>query len=141
MPSRAKKRGTAPQAGGASVEVEDFLARLEHPLKREVLALRSIVRAVDPRIAEGIKWNAPSFFTTAHFATFHLRHRDRVQVVLHLDAQRRDVALRGAIGDPGGLLEWRGEDRATVAFRDLADIDAKREAFAAILRQWITFVP
>ncbi len=125
----------------SSAEVEAFLASLEHPLKREFLALRAIIRAVDPRIAESIKWNAPSFSTSEHFATFHLRNKAGVQVVLHLGAKPRpDTGMRDAINDPLGLLQWRGADRATVSFRDLQEIEAKQAAFADIIRQWIAFV-
>ena len=64
--------------------VEAFLAALDHPFKQEVLALRQIILGADPGIAEGIKWNAPSFRTSEWFATFQLRARDCVQVILHL---------------------------------------------------------
>lgn len=50
------------------------------------------------------------------------------------------LAGDGAIDDPAGLLEWLGDDRATVKFRDAADIAAKREAFAALLREWLRHV-
>ena len=71
-------------------DVESFIASLEHPFKREILALRAVILAADDGIAESIKWNAPSFSTSEHFATFHLRARDGVQVVLH----RREAAAR-----------------------------------------------
>lgn len=104
-------------------------------------ALRAIIRGADPRITESVKWNAPSFATTEHFATFHLRARDRVQVVLHLGAKPRpDAGVRAGVRDPAGLLEWRGPDRAIVTFRDLAEVDVKGAAFADVIRQWIAFV-
>lgn len=122
--------------------VEAFLAALDHQHLPALRALREIIRGVDPSVGESIKWNAPSFFTTEHFATFQLRHRQGVQVVLHLGVRSQpDTPLRRQINDPAGLLEWRGADRATVTFADLADVTAKRAAFDALLREWITFVP
>jgi uncharacterized protein YdhG (YjbR/CyaY superfamily) len=38
---------------------------LDHPSKAEVRAVREIILAVDPRITEQVKWNAPSFSTGA----------------------------------------------------------------------------
>lgn len=122
-------------------QVERFLAELEHPRKGEILALRAIILGADDRIQESIKWNAPSFHTSEHFATFHLRAREGVQVVLHMGAKTRpDATLRSEIVDDGALLQWRGADRATVSFRDLADIEAKEQPFTSLLRQWVAFL-
>jgi hypothetical protein len=118
--------------------VETFLAALDHPFDREILALREIILGADPRIAEGIKWNAPSFRTSEWFATFHLRAKDGVQLILHLGAKKRAAAV--AIPDPESLLQWLGADRASVKFRDLDDVEAKRAAFSAVIRQWIEHV-
>ena len=122
-------------------EVEAYLADLQHPRKPEILLLREIILGVDDRIGESIKWNAPSFHTTEHFATMHLRARDGIQVVLHLGVKSRpDTTVRSDVADPAKLLEWRGADRATVTFRDVADIEARRAPFVKVLRQWLKFV-
>lgn len=122
-------------------DVESFLAALEHPRKPEILALRRMILDADPRISEGIKWNAPSFRTSEWFATFHLRAKAGVQVILHFGAKVRDrSAARAAIADPDGLLEWLAPDRATARFRDAAEVEARRSAFTAVIRQWIEHV-
>ena len=121
--------------------VEAFLAALDHPFKPEILALRQIVLDADPSIAESIKWNAPSFYTSEHFATMQLRAKDGVQVVLHLGAKTRATATTGiAIDDPQSLLTWLANDRASITFHDVADIGIKAEAFTSIIRQWLTYV-
>lgn len=123
-------------------DVDALLAALDHPRIEEIQALRALIRGADPRITESVKWNAPSFATTEHFATFHLRAKAGVQVVLHLGAKPQpDTPLRAGIADPSGLLDWRGPDRATVTFADAADIAARQDAFMAVLRQWLAFVP
>ena len=137
----AATRGAAPRGAPVPDDVDAFLAALDHPRTAEITRLRAIIRAADPRIAEGIKWNAPSFRTTEWFATFHLRARDGVQVVLHLGARvREDAGVRERIADPAALLDWRSADRALVTFRDLADVEARGGALAAIVRQWIAHV-
>jgi hypothetical protein len=138
MPSSSKsgKRGAS-----APDDVDAFVAALDHPHTAEILALRRIILGADPRITEGIKWNAPSFRTTEWFATMHLRAKDGVQVVMHFGAKKRPgFDPRHDIADPRSLLEWAGEDRAFARFRDLADVEAKKSAFAALLRQWIEHV-
>jgi hypothetical protein len=139
--SKASSTRPAKRTATATANVETFLASLDHPFKQEILALRQIILGVDPGIAEGIKWNAPSFRTSEYFATFHLRAKDGVQVILHLGAKTRDRSTSGvAIADPESLLEWLAKDRASAKFRDLKDIDARRSAFAKVIRQWIEHV-
>jgi len=126
----------------ASKDVEALLESLKHPRLPEIHALRSVILGVDRRISESIKWNAPSFAITEHFATFHLRARTGVQVVLHLGAKSRPATtLRSELADPTGMLDWRGPDRATVTFSDRADIASRKDAFVAVLRQWIEYLP
>ena len=90
---------------------------------------------------EGVKWNAPSFRVAEYFATVNLREKQGVGVVLHFGAKVREVAAGpGSIDDPGKLLTWLGQDRATVRFTGVDDIAARKEAFQAVLRQWIRCV-
>jgi hypothetical protein len=130
----ATKKAKPGPAGG---DVETFIASLEHPFKREVLALRLIIIGADARITEGIKWNAPSFRTSEWFATFQLRAKAGVQIILHLGAKKRLGFDKGEIADPAALLEWLGPDRASVKFHDLEHIDATRSDFVELLRQWV----
>jgi hypothetical protein len=100
-PKPTKRGASAPE------DVETFLASLEHPFKQEIVALRQLILGADPGITEGIKWNAPSFRTSEYFATFQLRAKDGVQLILHLGAKKRDTAATGIeISDPASLLEW-----------------------------------
>ena len=132
---------TAKRTAAAPPTVDAFLATLDHPHTDAIAAVRAIILGAAPGIGEGIKWNAPSFRTTEWFATFHLRTRDGVQLILHLGARVRDTAATGiAVDDPHGLLEWLARDRATVRLRDLADVEARRDALAALVRAWIAHV-
>ena len=141
MASKTSTSKPAKRSASAPESVEAFLASLEHPFKQEILAIRQMILSADPGVAEGIKWNAPSFRTSEYFATFQLRAKDGVQVILHLGAKTRDTATSGiAIADPESLLEWLAKDRASAKFRDLKDIEAKRSAFANLIREWIKHV-
>lgn len=138
MATKASKAQASASGASGTEAVERFLAALEHPFKAEILALRQIILAADPSISEEIKWNAPSFQTSEHFATFQLRARGAVQIILHRGAKPRDPAPESlAISDPEALLEWLSEDRASVKFRDLDEVHTRGPAFAQIIRQWI----
>jgi hypothetical protein len=125
----------------APESVDAFVASLDHPYKEEIIALRKVILGADATIAESIKWNAPSFSTSEYFATFHLRAKDGVQIILHLGAKVRDNTKPDVlIDDPESLLEWLGKDRALVKFRDLDDIGARQVAFVNVIRQWLTYL-
>lgn len=137
--AEAITRKRTPKPSG-SAAVDDFLRTSEHPLKPEMEALRAVILGVDPRIGEEIKWKAPSFKLEEHFATFNLRG-DAILVILHFGAKVNALATTGVkINDPTGLLKWLAKDRASVTFKDQAALEAGREAFANILRQWITYL-
>ena len=117
----------------------DIMSTLEHSHKPAIGRLRRIVCGADPSIAEGVKWNAPSFRTHEYFATTHLRAKEGIALILHLGAKVRNVA-KVPIADPQNLLKWLAKDRALVAFRDDKDLEARAAALQAILRQWIAYV-
>ena len=119
--------------------VDAFMATLEHPHKAAIEALRTIIAGADPAIAEGVKWNAPSFRTTEYFATTHLRGKDGIGVILHLGAKVRETPSF-QIEDPQGLLKWLAKDRALVNFAGVQDVKAHEAAIQGIVRQWITSV-
>lgn len=84
-----------------------------------------------------LAWNAPSFATVEHFATFNLRAKAGVQLVLHLGAKpRRDLDMRDVIGDAESLLEWKGPDRALVTVHDAAHLASMQDELARIVRAW-----
>lgn len=131
-----------PKARLLAPDVESLLRSLAHPLEPAIHILRTAILAADPRIAEEVKWNAPSYHLAgAHFATFHLRSKAGVQLVLHLGAKvRSDATVHAAVPDPGGLLEWKSPDRATFSVADATDAATKAPALAAIVCVWIDHV-
>ena len=130
MTQKARTRPTDQDAA------QTFLAALDHPRKPEIEALRLMVLGSDPAIREAVKWNSLSFLTTDHFATFRLRPENIVQIVFHTGAKVRAIPLTMKIDDPLGVLKWVAPDRAVATFRDLDDIESKREALHLIVQQW-----
>ena len=140
MPPKNPAGKTTARSTAAAETVEIFLAELDHPYKSAILALRRAILEADPAIGEEIKWNAPSFRTSEHFATMHLRAKNGVQLILHRGAKKRDDGADMTIHDPESLLAWLGDDRASATFGSAEEIQAKRPALTEIIRQWITYV-
>lgn len=135
--SRTKMISGGSRRPGDTGDVDALLASLTHPHTDAIMRIRELVRGAHPKVVEEIKWNAPSFAVGEHFATFHLRGKQGVMLVMHFGAKKRPGAKRPAIADPTGLLTWLAADRATIRFADLADVEAKRKAFVAVVRSWI----
>ena len=112
------------------------MATLEHPHKDAIQLIRQIMCSADPAIAEGVKWNAPSFRTTGYFATTHLRTKEGIGIVMHLGAKVREVPAF-QLADPQGLLKWLAKDRALMNFAGIEDVKAHEDAIQQIVRQWI----
>ena len=121
--------------------VDELMASLVHRHKDAISDLRRIILGIDASVAEGVKWNAPSFRTTEYFATTNLRTKTGIGVILHLGAKIRDLPAEGlAIKDPDNLLKWLATDRAAIEFSDADEVKSRRSAVEKILLQWIEHV-
>jgi len=133
-------RKNAASKGAGANEVDEFMRKLDHPLKKELEAVRSIILGANSEISEGIKWNAPSFRLKEYFATINIR-KDEILIILHLGAKVKDNSTAGLkISDPTGLLEWLAKDRAVIRFRDIKAIKSSKTAFENVVRQWIAYL-
>ena len=138
MPGAKRKPLAHNTTADTSEAVDKFMSTLEHPFKAEIEAVRQLMLGVDASIAEGIKWNAPSFRTSEYFATTNLRTKAGIGVILHLGAKIRALPAGGVtIDDPTKLLKWLGKDRAMVEFGGSQELRDKAAAFQSVLRQWI----
>jgi hypothetical protein len=140
--SSARERGDISMAskrtGNRAREVQAFLDELKHARKEEVVVIRDIIVSAHSGITERIKWNAPSFcIDDDDRITFRLQPGDRVQLIFHRGAAKRDDAATFSFKDGSGLLEWVAEDRAVVTFRDLDDVKAKSAALKDLVRRWM----
>ena len=141
MPTAKPKPPTHNKPADTTQAVDDFMSALEHHSKSVIEILRMAILGIDPSVAEGIKWNAPSFRTTEYFATTNLRAKVGVGLILHLGAKVRELPDGAvAIDDSGKLLKWLGKDRAMVEFGGESELLEKKAALVAVLRQWIKYV-
>ena len=128
---------TRPPEWNDPAAVDEFLEKLDHPLKPVLEASRRTILGTDKCVTEGIKWNAPSFYCNEWFATANLRKNDEVLIVLHLGAKVKDNSTGMRIEDPDGLLTWPAKDRAVARFGSVKEFKAKQPAFKAVLGQWV----
>ncbi len=125
-----KTKKPAPAPVNATEEVNAFMAKLTHPFKAEVEAVRAIVKQANPQIGERVKGNAPSFFYKNDLGSFNLQAKDCAQLVLIFhDGKMIENRL--------DLLEGDFKDRRTAKFYSPADVRSKKTALMKVVRAWV----
>jgi hypothetical protein len=112
----------------SSKKVDEFLAKLDHPLKKELTALRETILKVHPEITEDVKWGGPSWYYKGDIATFSGRIKDTVTLIFHQ-----------AEGLPSGtVLEEAPKGKAYAKFKSMAEVKAKSKELQALIKKWIS---
>lgn len=120
-------------------QVVEFLNNLEHPLKKEIEEVRTIILNVNEHITEHIKWNAPSFcFNNEDRITFNLQGKGFFRLIFHCGAKKKDRQEPGPLfEDATGLMDWVSGDRAIVKIAGMNDVEANREKLGEVVARWI----
>ncbi len=119
-------------------EVTQYLKTLEHPLKKEIQALRKIILASHPSLEENIKWNGPNFHVKGEDRiTMRIHPPKQVQLIFHRGAKPLPAPPKRLIQDDAGMLEWKSNDRAVMTFKTERDIQSKKEVLMEIVNRWI----
>ena len=86
-----------PAAGRVDATVDAvgaLLDKLRHPERRLIDAVRDLIAAAAPAAIEQVKWNAPSFAMSEHFATLNLRAKRGIQLGRVVKAWARALSSR-----------------------------------------------
>lgn len=122
--------------------VDDFLKKLDHPLKPIVEYLRTVIVSADKSIGEGIYWNAPTFYYTGKMKPFEPKEYKRYIVGFNFYKQDslRLIFLRGAdAADPKGLLTGNFKDKRKLAsFQNIEQAKKAEADLVKIIKDLIT---
>lgn len=135
--SSAKSPVKSPESGHQ--QVVEFLDKLEHPLKTEIVEIRDIILSVNEHMTEHIKWNAPSFRINGEDrVTFNLFGKDRFRLIFHCGAKASGRAKNEPLfEDETKLLEWAAGDRAVISFTGKHDVEAKKDKLVEVVAKWL----
>ena len=114
--------------GHRNPAVDEWFASYDNPQRDLVLAVRDAVLDADGRVAEAIKWKAPTFLYKGNIASFYPKTKTHASLMFHRGAE---------IPDPDELLEGEGDVSRVARFLDADDLAAKRDALQELIRQWI----
>ena len=116
--------------------VADLLDAQPPDVRERVEILRSLIVEADPRLSENIKWNSPNFSLDGQdLLTINVGRGDEVRLVLHRGteiAENKDAASTFT-GDPGGVLTWHSDIRASMPVPESDAVDDAR----AIVLAWV----
>lgn len=102
--------------------------------------MRALILGAEPKLAEHLKWNAPSYVLDGEDRiTFNLLNKEgMVKIVLHMGATRKENKKgEPVLRDATGLIAWSSDIRGVLSFGDLADITSKQDAVAQIIKDWL----
>jgi len=109
-------------------QVDEFMAKLNHPLKEELQRVREIILGTDNKMTEVIKWGGPTFVYKGNLATLTPRTKRFVNLFFQTGA---------VIPNGHGILEGDAREVRVARFQDMKDIDQKEKALQAVVREWI----
>lgn len=111
--------------------VNDWMNKLEHPLKAEINAVRKIIKETNSNINERIKWNAPSYYSKEDIVTFNHRATEHVHLIFH---HPTIVKIKSA------LLEGDYKDRRMVYLPDMKAVKANKKELQRIINESVQLI-
>ncbi len=111
--------------------VADWMQKLEHPLKAEIDAVRTIIKASNSNIKERIKWNAPSYYSTEDIVTFNHRATQHVHLIFHHPSI---IKIKSA------LLEGDYKDRRMLYLPDMKAIKTHKKELQRIVNESVQLI-
>nr|WP_242470990.1 DUF1801 domain-containing protein [Thiocystis violacea] len=97
--------------------------------------MRAAIKAIDTRIVEEIKWNAPSFRIDDHFATFKLHPPKSIQLVLRRGAKPKSPRKAFRLDDTYGLLKWPAIDRCVITLESSERAKALEQVVVEMVKE------
>ncbi|RFS15188.1 DUF1801 domain-containing protein [Emticicia sp. C21] len=112
-------------------KVREYMATLEHPLKKEIEAVRTIIKNSNSKIAERIKWAAPSYYYKEDLVTFNPRDQNLIHLIFHHPNIEK-------ISSP--ILEGNYVSRRMTYLHNMGEIEANKTEIERILNQLVSFL-
>ncbi len=105
-------------------QVKQWLSKLDTPVKKEIEAVRKIIKASTPKLSERIKWNAPSYYYKEDIVTFGPYKKDKLLLVFHHPS---------VVKIDSALLQGNYKDRRLVYFKNKAEAEKNKKEISRII--------
>lgn len=119
-------------------EVTAFLDLHNHPLRKEIERLRTIILSANEQLTENIKWNGPNYcYANEDRISMRVNPPKQLQLIFHCGAKVKELPKEPLIKNDYGILEWKDNRRAVATFKNGEDIESNKEKLLAIVKNWI----
>lgn len=108
--------------------VNEWMNKQEASVKKEIDAVRKIVKKANPKLKERIKWNAPSYYYKENILTFGPYKTQKLLLVFHHPAV---VKIKSE------LLEGDYKDRRLVHFKNKTEAEKNKKELGRIINEII----
>lgn len=109
-------------------KADEFMSKLEHPLKAEMEAVRSIIINANPKIEEDVKWGGPSYFYKEDLATFNPRIKNYIALIFHKGE---------LLNIKSDFLEEATKGKVYAKFYSMDQVTANKELIEKMVNTWI----
>jgi len=122
-----------------NTEVTNFLDQLNHPFRLEIEQLRNYILLANNNLTETIKWNGPNYsFNNEDRITMRVQPQsNQVQIIFHRGAKKQIQPKNKLIDNKTKLLTWKENDRATINFKSLQEIEESKAELRIIINEWL----
>lgn len=125
----------APKAKSAKLsdedQVKDWINKLDATAKKEIEAVRKIIKSSSSKLSERIKWNAPSYYYKGDILTFGPYKTHKLLLIFHHPA---------IVKVTSDLLEGNYKDRRLVHFKNKADAEKNKKELVRIITEVIKMI-
>ncbi len=119
-------------------EVTIFLDSLNHPLRKEIEALRNLILSSNNLLKENIKWNGPNYsWCDQDRITMRIQPPKQIQIIFHRGAKKQQQPQNRLINDETNFLNWKENDRAVVSFKSFDEIENSKTILQKMVNDWL----
>lgn len=109
-------------------KVDEFMDKLEHPLRAEMEAVRSIIVNANSKIEEDVKWGGPSFYYKEDLATFNPRIKNYVALIFHKGE---------LLNIKSDFLEEASKGKVYAKFYSMEQVKENKELLEKMVNTWV----
>jgi len=121
--------------------VEQLLSALEQPQVDLINEIRALIRQAEPVLAEGVKWNAPSYALDGNdIITFNFRNYGAVALIFHTGPKGKDTKTgQRLFEDASGLVEWVADKRFVLKVADGRFLHDHTTEITRLVQTWVAY--
>ena len=121
--------------------VNEYYAKLNHPLKDVLVVLQQILLATHSDIQEHIKWNSPCFSFNGEMESFDPKDYKRDLLVVHLRKSEYLLLIfpnGKLLSDPNSILQGKFPDnRKSITLTSMEDLQVIKNDLIQLALEWV----